>query len=133
MSGTRTPTRFRPRSIAILASRPLRYARLRIKSLSQSCHGTSSGFGKQGDANGLGIGSKSFAGTVDAVFRPDAPKRYTLHVTATLDDPNHLSLRFTDWPTWNNAGRNLGKRVFKETPTRTNGETTQPRPSRSPH
>lgn len=74
--------------------------------------------------------SKSLSGTVDAVFRPDSPKRYTIHVTGTLDDPNHLALRFTDWPAWNNAGRSIGKKIFKETLTRSNGETTQSRPSR---
>ena len=74
--------------------------------------------------------SKSLTGTVDAVFRPDSPKRYTIHATGTLDDPNHLALRFTDWPAWNNAGRNIGKKIFKETLTRSNGEMTQPRPSR---
>ena len=68
-----------------------------------------------------GLDSKSLTGTLDAVFRPDAPRQYAIHVTAALGDPNHLTLRFTDWPVWNNAGRNIGKKIFKETLTRSNG------------
>jgi serine/threonine protein kinase len=63
--------------------------------------------------------SDSFAGTLEAVFRPDASqKQYSIHVTATLDDSDHLRLRCADWPTWNNHGKYLGTRTLTETWTR---------------
>jgi hypothetical protein len=65
--------------------------------------------------------SKSFTGTVTAVFRSDAPRRYAIRVTATVDDPDHLTLRCSNWPVWNNAGRNISKKSLTETWTRSNG------------
>jgi len=62
--------------------------------------------------------SKSLTGTLDAVFKPDAPKRYAIRVTATFDDPDHLRLRCADWPQWNNRGKSLGTRTLNETWTR---------------
>jgi hypothetical protein len=62
--------------------------------------------------------SKLLTGTLDAVFRKDAPKRYSAHFTATLSDQDHLRLRTSDWPVWNNRGKNLGKRAMTEIWTR---------------
>jgi len=72
-----------------------------------------------------GLDAKALTGTVDVVFKPDAPRRYSIRLTAILNDPNHLTLRCTDWPVWNNAGRNIGKKIFKETLTRSNGGSTE--------
>ena len=63
-------------------------------------------------------GSKSFTGTVKALFRPDAPRRYSIHLTASLDDSNQLRLRCADWPVWNKAGRKIGTKLLTETWTR---------------
>ena len=40
---------------------------------------------------GKGSNTKSLAGTLEAVFRPDAPKRHAIRVTATLDDQEPLA------------------------------------------
>lgn len=61
--------------------------------------------------------SKSFTGTLQAVFKADAPKRHSISVTATLDESGQLHLRCTNWP----AGINRGKvitRTLNETWTR---------------
>ena len=63
--------------------------------------------------------SKSFTGTLQAVFRADAPKRHSISVTATLDESGELHLRCSNWP----AGMNRGKvitRTLNETWTRSN-------------
>lgn len=65
-----------------------------------------------------GPDSKSLTGILNAVFIVDAPRRYAIHVTATLDDQDHLRLRCADWPVWNNRGNNLGTRTLNETWTR---------------
>ena len=72
-----------------------------------------------------GSDAKSLTGTLDAVFRPDAPKRHSIHVTAVIDDSDHLRLRCSDWPTWANRGRNIGKKTLTETWTRLNGASAQ--------
>jgi hypothetical protein len=64
--------------------------------------------------------SKSFTGTVNAVFRPDALKPHFVHVSAKIDDSDHLRLRCTDWPILNNAGRKMGTKVLNEMWTRSN-------------
>jgi hypothetical protein len=65
-----------------------------------------------------GKAKAEFTGSVDAVFVPN-PRRNTIHVTATLDDENHLTLRFDDWPTFDpRNGKYLGDRKFKEVLTR---------------
>ena len=66
---------------------------------------------------GKGPDSKSLTGTLDAVFRPDAPKRHAIRVTATLDDQDRLHLRCSDWPIWNTRGR-LSTQTLSETWTR---------------
>jgi hypothetical protein len=58
--------------------------------------------------------SKALTGTLDAVFKPDAPKRYAIRVTVTIDDSDHLRLRCSAWPVWNNVGRVIGKRSLDE-------------------
>ena len=75
-------------------------------------------FGGKLTRRGEEADSKAFTGTVNAVFKPDAPKRYVIHVTATLTDQDHLRLRCSDWPTWNNRGKNIGTRSLSETWTR---------------
>jgi hypothetical protein len=61
----------------------------------------------------------SFAGTLDAVFRADTfQKQYSIRVTATLDAPDHLRLKCSDWPVWNNRGKNIGTKTLSETWTR---------------
>ena len=67
--------------------------------------------------------SKSLTGIVDAVFRPDAPKRHSIHVTATIDDSNHLRLHCSDWPIWTKKGS--GKKTLTVTWTRSNGASAQ--------
>ncbi len=52
---------------------------------------------------------KSLAGTFDVVFAADAPKRYTIDVTVTVGDANHLRLRYENWPKWNSRGEFVGK------------------------
>jgi len=61
--------------------------------------------------------SKSFVGTLQAVFTADAPRRHSISVTATLDESGQLHLRCSDWP----AGIVRGKvitRTLNETWTR---------------
>jgi hypothetical protein len=65
-----------------------------------------------------GPDSKVLTGTLDAVFTPDAPKRYAIRVVATVADQDHLRLRCSDWPSWNNVGKKLGTRTLNETWTR---------------
>ena len=62
--------------------------------------------------------SRSFTGTLQAGFRQNGFKRYSIRVTGTHDDSGQLRLRCADWPTWNNRGKNLGTRVLNETWTR---------------
>ena len=59
--------------------------------------------------------AKVVTGTLHAVFRPDARKRFGIRVTATIDDPNHLHLRCVDWPVLNRQGRSTGTRTLNET------------------
>jgi hypothetical protein len=70
--------------------------------------------------------SKSLTGTLDVVFRVDAPRKYAIRVTATFDDQNHLRLRCSDWPVWNNNGRNIGKKVLNESWNRSDGTSAGP-------
>ena len=57
--------------------------------------------------------AKSFAGTLDVLFWADWKQR-TIHVTAILDDENHLKLTYSDWPEWNGRTRRYQTRLLKE-------------------
>ena len=59
--------------------------------------------------------SKTLTGTFTVVFMANVRKQSTVHVTGTLDDANHLSLRCADWPVLGNNGKILGTRVFNVT------------------
>ncbi len=61
---------------------------------------------------------KFLTGTLYAVFNPDAPKQYPIHVTCTVDSSNRLLLRCGEWPVWNAQGRSIGTKLLKETWTR---------------
>ena len=52
---------------------------------------------------------KTLAGTFDVVFAVDAPKRYTIDVTVTAGDSNHVRLRCENWPKWTSGGEFVGK------------------------
>jgi hypothetical protein len=45
-----------------------------------------------------GADTKSYAGSVDVVFRMNAPKSYTIDVTVTLGEAGQLRLRCSKWP-----------------------------------
>jgi hypothetical protein len=59
--------------------------------------------------------SKSFAGTLEAVFRTEASKRHLVHVTGTIDDSGRLHIRCSDWPFFNNRGKFIGTNSKSET------------------
>jgi hypothetical protein len=61
--------------------------------------------------------SKHFEGSLNAVFAGDS-KQHVLRTTATLDDADHLRLRFPDWPIYDKRGKLLGERPYSETLTR---------------
>ena len=61
---------------------------------------------------------KSLTGTFDVVFAADAPKRYTIDVTMTVGDANHLRLRFDKWPQWNGRGELISRVMVTELWTR---------------
>jgi formylglycine-generating enzyme required for sulfatase activity len=66
--------------------------------------------------------SKFFDGTLDVMFAGSS-RRDALRTTATLDDADHLRLRFTDWPTYDRKGKRLGERVYSEVLMRSVGHT----------
>ena len=62
-----------------------------------------------------GTASKVLTGTLDAVFSPDAPKRYAILVRAAIADQDHLRISCSDWPVWNNRGKKIGTKTLSET------------------
>jgi hypothetical protein len=58
--------------------------------------------------------NQSFTGTLNIVFSADLTRRYSVDVSLTITDPQHLHLRSTNWPSWDNAGKYQGKVVLEE-------------------
>lgn len=54
-------------------------------------------------------GPPTLTGLLDIVFSVDSSRRYTLDVTATLIDPNHLRIHCGNWPKWSKQGKYSGK------------------------
>jgi hypothetical protein len=76
-----------------------------------------------------GSDSKTLTGVLDAVFQKGASKRYSLHVTATQSDSDHVKLRFANWPVFNNSGREMRTQAFTEDLTRSEQQSgDQPSP-----
>ena len=66
--------------------------------------------------------AKSLTGTLNAVFAVDAPKQYTIRVSATINDDSHLRLRCENWPQFDRrTGRYTGRGVLNELWTRSDG------------
>jgi hypothetical protein len=70
--------------------------------------------------------SRSFGGTLEAVFRVDPFKRFTIDVTATVVDADHVRLRCGNWPKWNSRGKFLAKDTLTEVLTRSEGAVVPP-------
>ncbi len=62
--------------------------------------------------------SKSLTGTFDVVFYIDAPKRYTIQVTAEIGDAGQLTLKCPGWPKRWYRGRVAERWTLTETLTR---------------
>lgn len=67
---------------------------------------------RSGDAD-----AKHLDGTLHAVFTGNLKPR-ALRTIATWEDADHLTLRFSDWPTYDQGGRLMIKRSHRETLTR---------------
>jgi hypothetical protein len=78
------------------------------------------------------LDSQSFSGILDAVFKADPNKHYSLDVTATLADPGHLRLRCTNWPKWSSQGKFLGKDTMTAVWARAEGVFEPPAHSKKP-
>ena len=74
-------------------------------------------------------GTKYLDGTLNAVFAADS-KRRAIRTIATLETPDRLSLRFSDWPTFGRNGKLLGEKVYSEALTRSgdsqDGDASKP-------
>jgi hypothetical protein len=75
---------------------------------------------------------KSLTGTFDVVFAADAPKRYTIDVTMTVGDANHLRLRFDKWPQWNGRGELISRVMVTELWTRSDSIFGKPGEGKNP-
>lgn len=76
--------------------------------------------------------SKALLGTISATFLIDAPKQYSVHMTATIRDPRHLSINCYDFPVFNGNGRMLGPRSVTETWTHLNEAPPDPDSEENP-
>jgi hypothetical protein len=64
------------------------------------------------------VDPKSLAGTFDVVFASEASTHYTIDVTMTVGDGNHLRLRCENWPKWSGQGKLIGRVALTELWTR---------------
>jgi hypothetical protein len=60
------------------------------------------------------VDPKSLTGTFDVVFAQDASKHYTIDVTMTIGDGNHLRLRCENWPKWSGQGKLISQAAQTE-------------------
>jgi hypothetical protein len=68
---------------------------------------------------GEGSDDRSYAGILQASFKLDASQRYSIKVTATLENPaDKLLLRFDNWPVWNAQGTRVGTETLSAIWTR---------------
>lgn len=76
--------------------------------------------------------SKALLGTISATFLIDAPKQYSVHMTATIRDPRHLFINCYDFPVFNKNGKMLGPRPMTETWTHLNEPPPDPDSEENP-